>query len=119
VLFLLNHTIFDLEAPEALLLERWPAIGCGDPACLPVHKAVDFVTERFRQLADQPVAEQAERLKELAALIVTKTGANSLTFRLTASGQSEPRLQDLPYPVLQTYLRGAANDENTDRKAAI
>ena len=117
MLFLLNHQIVEIASPEALLLERWRAMGCGDPRTLRAQQTIDFVTHRFAEISDLPEAEKLEHSRELAALIVAKTGANSLIFKPTASGGLEPRLQDLPQIVLQTYLRGAANDADTEHKA--
>ncbi len=76
------------------------------------------MTERFLALMHTSETETEEAFVELAALIVAKTGANSLTFKPTASGALEPRLQDLPQLVLQTYLRGAANDGVAVQKVA-
>ena len=115
---MLNHRVLQIEAPEALLLERWRTMGCGDPRTLRAQQAIDFVTQRFTELMPEPEELHTEQYRELAALIVAKTGANSLIFKPTASGRLEPRLQDLPQIVLQTYLRGAANDSATIEKVA-
>lgn len=111
MLFLLNDRVIELETPEARILGRWREIGCGDPRNLRAHEAVDFVKTRFLSLAGAPEPEFEEDLKDLAALIVSKTGANSLILKPTASGDVEPRLRDVPPIVLETYQRGAANDQ--------
>lgn len=118
MLFLLNHRVLEVETPEALLLERWRTMGCGDPRTMRAQQAIDFVTERFTEIMQLTDIDSDEAYTELAALIVAKTGANSLVFKPTASGRLEPRLQDLPQIVLQTYLRGAANDGGAVQKAA-
>jgi len=56
-------------------------------------------------------------LLDIAALIIAKTGANSLIMKPTASGGVEPSLRDIPPLVLETYLRGAANDQGDRARA--
>ncbi len=109
MLFLLNDKVIEVDAPEAHLLERWRTIGCGDPRLMRAHDAVEFVASRHQDLA----AEQDDLfLLDIAALIIAKTGANSLILKPTPSGGVEPRLRDIPPLVLETYQRGAANDQD-------
>ncbi|MEM8615988.1 MAG: hypothetical protein AAGF20_03535 [Pseudomonadota bacterium] len=110
MLFLLNDQIIEIANPELHLNRRWRAMGCGNPLTLRVQAALAFVTEavQTQRVAGEPVA--SDLAQDLAALIITKTGANSLILKPTASGSLEPRLRDLPPIVLETYQRGAAND---------
>jgi len=110
MLFLLNDTVIEIDAPEAHLMQRWRAIGCGDPRQLRAQQAVAFAIERFISLKHANSEEQTLGQSDIAALIVAKTGANSLILKPNASGGYEPRLRDVPILVLETYLRGAAND---------
>lgn len=82
-------------------------MGCGDPRVLRAQEAIDFTAEYVGALRniDQDI------VLDVAALIISKTGANNLTLKPTASGKLEPRMRDLPPMVLETYQRGAANDE--------
>ena len=117
MLFLLNDRLIELESPEARVLGRWRDIGCGDPRLIRAHEAVEFVKARFRQLTMDPNSVDQEALKDCAALIIAKTGANSLILTPTASGDLEPRLRDVPPLVLEAYLRGAANDQDARHRA--
>lgn len=112
MLFLLNDKVIEVDMPEARVLGRWREMGCGDPRTLRARQAVDFVKTKFQTLSEHPIEVQDELLKDFAALIVAKTGANSLIFKPTVSGDLEPRLRDVPAIVLETYRRGAANDQD-------
>ena len=111
MLFLLNDHIVELEMPEARLRQRWRSIGCGDPHTLRAQDAIEFVGNRVCEAMRKRVALSIEELKDYAALIIAKTGANSLMLKPRPNGRLEPRLQDLPRLVLETYQRGAANDQ--------
>ena len=117
MLFLLNDRVIEIDTPEARGIGRWREIGCGDPRQLRAHEAVDFVKSKVQSLAHPLPADDSELLKDLAALIVAKTGANSLILKPTASGDMEPHLKDVPALVLETYLRGAANDQDKRARA--
>ncbi|MEM6536018.1 MAG: hypothetical protein AAGA24_04515 [Pseudomonadota bacterium] len=110
MLFLLNTMIVEVAVPEMHLRQRWRAMGCGEPTELRAQDAIDFVTKRIVAARKAGVAIDAETAKDLSALVVAKTGANSLMLKPTAGGGVEPRLRDLPHMVLETYRRGAAND---------
>lgn len=117
MLFLLNDRVIEVEMPEARVTSRWREIGCGDPAHLRAHEAVEFVKARLQSSLPDCAIALGETHKDLAALIVSKTGANSLVLRPTASGDFEPRLRDVPTIVLETYQRGAANDRDERARA--
>lgn len=117
MLFLLNDTVIEIGAPEARLMQRWRALGCGDPRQLRAQQAVEFATHQFQSLRQETREDALETMRDIAALIVAKTGANCLILKPTASGGYEQRLRDVPPLVLETYLRGAANDgAATDRE---
>ena len=112
MLFLLNDKVIEVPAPEAHLLERWREIGCGDPRQMRAHDAVEYAAIRYQKLLETHSEDDSSLLADIAALIIAKTGANSLILKPTASGSVEPRLRDIPPLVLETYQRGAANDQS-------
>ncbi len=110
MLFLLNDMIVEVAVPEMHLQQRWREIGCGDPSVLRAQDAIGFVQGKVADHYAGKNKLSEDMARDMAALIITKTGANSLILKPTASGALEPRLRDLPIPVLETYQRGAAND---------
>lgn len=110
MLFLLNDMIVDIAVPEMHLQQRWRDMGCGDPRTLRAQDAISFVQDKIvkSQTSGRQLDDAAAR--DIASLIIAKTGANSLILKPTVSGVLEPRLRDLPALVLETYARGAAND---------
>lgn len=117
MLFLLNDRVIEVETPEARVMSRWREIGCGDPSQMRAHEAVEFVKIRLGSSLPDCAIALNETFKDLAALIVSKTGANSLLLHPTASGDFEPRLRDVPAIVLEAYQRGAANDRDERARA--
>jgi len=117
MLFLLNDKVIEIDAPEAHLMQRWRAIGCGDPRQLRAQVAVETAVQLFAKLQQASTNDQATGRRDIAALIIAKTGANSLILKPNAAGGFEPRLRDIPPLVLETYLRGAANDRGQRRQA--
>ena len=117
MLFLLNDTVIEIDAPEAHLMQRWRAIGCGDPRQLRAQQAVAFAVDRFADLDAANLDEQDLVRLDIAALVIAKTGANSLILKPNAGGEYEPRLRDIPVLVLETYQRGAANDRGQRQHA--
>ncbi len=110
MLFLLNDRIVDVPVPEMHLQRRWRTIGCGDPCRLRAQDAIEFAQSRIALFFGREDEISELELRDLAALIIAKTGANCLMLKPTASGQFEPRLRHVPHMVLETYERGAAND---------
>lgn len=96
--------------PEMRLQQRWRDLGCKSPGEMRVQDAVEFVGDHVAQHVAAGYEMNADKLQDLAALIISKTGANSLILKPTVGGRLEPRLRDLPALVLETYQRGAAND---------
>ena len=117
MLFLLNDTVIEIDAPEARVLSRWRDMGCGDPRKLRASDAVEFAKVQLHPWTGQTSAADETLLKDIAALIVSKTGANSLILKPIAGGQFEARLQDVRPLVLETFRAGAANDQSEQRTA--
>ena len=117
MLFLLNDKVIEIGAPEAHLLERWRDIGCGDPRLLRAQDAVEFAAQHFLNFARDTEADHELVAVDIAALIIAKTGANCLILKPNPAGSYEPRLRDVPPLVLETYLRGAANDREERARA--
>ena len=119
MLFLLNDSLVELPVPELHLQQRWRAMGCGDPFKLRAQDAINFVTDQIAAAGQAGQKITVEQAHDFAALIIAKTWANSLILKPTAGGRLEPRLYDLPKLVLETYRRGAANDEVAVRQTLI
>ncbi len=117
MLFLLNDKVIEIEMPETHLMQRRREIGCGDPRKLRAQQAVEFAVERFSSLRNAAPDDVDAGQRDIAALIIAKTGANSLILKPNAAGGLEPRLRDVPPLVLETYQRGAANDRGQRRRA--
>ena len=117
MLFLLNDKVIEVEAPEARVMQRWREMGCGDPRQLRAQEAVEFVKHQFEAAKGNSHAADQDTWQDIAALIIAKTGANSLILKPTAGGGLEPRLRDVPPLVLETYKRGAANDQGQRESA--
>lgn len=118
MLFLLNDRVVDIEIPEAHLQRRWRSMGCGDPHHLRAQDAIEFVRDAMSAKLRKGEQPSPETVRDYAALILSKTGANSLILKPRADGSLEPRLQDIPRMVLETYKRGAANDDRGARQRA-
>lgn len=108
MLFLLNDQIVELDSPEAHLLARWKILGCGEPYLMRAREALDFTAQVMTQLGRYGQMPSAETVADLAALIVSKTGANAILFARSEGGRHEPRLTTLPEHTLEA-LRGRAD----------
>ena len=117
MLFLLNDTVIEIKAPEAHLMQSWRRIGCGDPRQLRAQRAIEVAIEHFKGMNAVCPDDQLLRQTDIAALVIAKTGANSLVLKPNAAGGYEPRLRDVPPLVLEAYQRGAANDRLDRRRA--
>lgn len=119
MLFLLNTQIVELASPELRLLRRWRKIGCGDPTALRAQDAIGFVAQKVHEASRSHMVLDDSLARDLAALVVAKTGANCLQLRPAPNGQLEPRLRTVPLAVLETYRRGAnAPSEFASRRRA-
>jgi hypothetical protein len=97
MLFLLNRTIVNVDNPEHYLAQNWRRIGCGDPIRLIANDAVKFATMVYHEHISEGMALEAQTLKDIAALLITKTGANAAVF----SDQGVVRLNVLDEFILQ------------------
>ena len=111
MLFFLNDQIVDVAAPEIHVERRWKAMRCGYPHDLSVSDVVDFVHARLdhARLTWRRVVDSEAR--DLAALVISRTGANSFMLKLREDGTTQPLLQDVPETVLETFARGMASRE--------
>ncbi|MEL7127951.1 MAG: hypothetical protein AAGK23_00250 [Pseudomonadota bacterium] len=101
MLFLLNKTIVEIDAPELHLARSWKRIGCGDPVGLRASDAVDFAIMVVHGHTSEGLEIDEQTSIDLAALIIAKTGANAALF----PGQNNARLNVLPEAVLQGLQR--------------
>ena len=101
MLFLLNRTIVDVDTPEHYLAQNWRRIGCGDPVRLMADDAVKFATMVYNEHVSEGMTLEEQTLRDIAALLVTKTGANAAVF----SGQQDVRLNVLDEVILQALYK--------------
>ena len=114
MLFLLNETVTEIEAPELRLLKRGPALGFEDIHAMRARDAIEFARARLQACHDRGTPPDAGLTADLAALIIAKTGANAALFPLHQGRVSEPRLTILPESILEAVrtrlAEGAAPD---------
>ena len=108
MLFLLNDRIVTVSLPEMHLERRWKSIGCGTPYGLRASEVVDFVQSKLEATRGSGNDVSEAEARDLAALIISRTGANSLILRHRSDGSSEPVLRLIPSPVLDVFARGAS-----------
>jgi hypothetical protein len=101
MLFLLNDTIIEIDAPEIHLLKRSAAFGGRDVHGLRAREALDLAREKFAQSLGKTSGPQHDILADIAALIISKTGANAALFPVSGHSVAEPRVAALPEPVLE------------------
>jgi hypothetical protein len=101
MLFLLNETVTEIEAPELRLLKRGTALGLEDIHAMRARDAIEYARARLQHCHDQAALPDACLLADLAALIIAKTGANAALFPLQGGRVSEPRLTILPESILE------------------
>ena len=97
MLFLLNKTIVEIDAPELHLTRNWKRIGCGEPSGLYASDAVNFAIMVVNSHINEGLEIDAQTATDMAALIISKTGANAALF----SGENTAKLNLLPEVVLQ------------------
>lgn len=98
MLFLLNKTIVQVEAPELHLANHWRRIGCGDPTSLLASEAVSFAVDVVNAHLHDGLEIEEQTAIDLAALLIAKTGANAALF----TGMNEARLNVLDPFVLES-----------------
>ena len=114
MLFLFNNRVVEVELPELRLARRWRTLGCGDPRALRARDAVEFARCVIDQAERDAVALEDETVLDIAALIISKTGANAVQFVPRMSGPSEPRLSNIQPEALETF-RSAGNVRDAER----
>ena len=111
MLFLLHDTLVDVAVPAFHLERRWPRLGCGAPHAMTALDVIEFVQKRLNDMRAAGISTDELTARDLASLVVARTGANSLVLRRTADGATEPVLKIIPQYVMEAYASGAANDE--------
>ncbi len=114
MLFLFNDVIVDVETPETHLARRWRALGCGDPLALRAREAIEFVQLVWQDHRQQGAELDADLAKDLASLIISKTGANAILLLDPAAARPEPRLTMIPETVLEALRNRPAQDASVD-----
>jgi hypothetical protein len=114
MLFLLNETVTEIEAPELRLLKRGPVLGFEDIHAMRARDAIEYARARLQACHDRGAPPDAGLIADLAALIIAKTGANAALFPIQDGRVSEPRLTVLPESILEAvrmrFAEGAAPD---------
>ena len=101
MLFLLNETVTEIEAPELRLLKRGPVLGLEDVHAMRARDAIEYARARLQACHDRGTPPDAGLMADLAALIIAKTGANAALFPVHEGRVSEPRLTILPESILE------------------
>ncbi len=101
MLFLFNDTITEIDAPEIHLLRRASYLGCDDPHGLRARDAIALATAAVSACLADGRLPGAALIADLAALIISKTGANAALFPIHGTTASEPRLTILPETILE------------------
>ncbi len=114
MLFLFNDRIIDVDAPEMRVSRSWRALGCGDPAGLLARDALDFARRVWSDHQREGLRLDDELLGDLAALIISKTGANAALFQSHETGPCEPRLTVFPETILAALFNQRADTANID-----
>jgi hypothetical protein len=114
MLFLLNETVTEIEAPELRLLKRGPVLGFEDIHAMRARDAIEYARARLQACHDRGTPPDAGLIADLAALIIAKTGANAALFPIQDGRVSEPRLTILPESILEAvrarFAEGVAPD---------
>ncbi len=114
MLFLLNEFVTEIEAPELRLLKRGPALGFEDIHSMRAREAIELARSRLQACHDDGAVPDLSLVADLAALIISKTGANAALFPVHEGRVSEPRLTILPESILEAVrsrlAEGAAPD---------
>lgn len=114
MMFLLNETVTEIEAPELRLLKRGPVLGFEDIHAMRAREAIEFARARLQACHDRGIQPDAALTADLAALIIAKTGANAALFPVQDGRVSEPRLTILPESILEAvrvrFAEGVAPD---------
>lgn len=101
MLFLLNKQVVQIETPELHLSRFWKRLGCGDPVNMLASDAVNFAVMLMNEHIHDGLELSHETAVDLAALLISKTGANAALF----TGTNDARLNVLPDIVLEGLER--------------
>jgi hypothetical protein len=110
MLFLLNNRVVSVDMPEIRLAKRWRILGCGDPHALRAREAIDFARAVVDQSRGNGSEIEIEIARDIAALIISKTGANAAQFVPRETGPSEARLDCLPEDALAAFRADQSED---------
>ena len=113
MLFLLNNFIVSVDAPEHHLGKFWKRLGCGEPTSLSAEQAIQFATMVVEEHAADSLELSTEVKTDLAALIISKTGANAALF----GGHNSAKLNILSEEILvrmQNILNGGGEKSLKD-----
>ena len=110
MLFLLNEQIVEVAIPEIHLSKRWKVLGCGDPASMRARDALEFVARVVAAHAEEGVPMEPALVEDLAALIISKTGANAALFPIAGKRVGEARLTILPETILASLRERHVHD---------
>ena len=109
MLFLFNDRVIDIDLPENRLQRRWRRLGCGDPHMMRARDAIDFARAVVDQAQSDALSLTEDTVQDLAALIISKTGANAVQFVPRVTGPSEPRLSTIAPEALEAFRTQSAD----------
>lgn len=116
MLFLLNDIVTEIEAPEMRLLIREAVFG-GDVQALRPREAMEIARGRLQALHDRGQVPDQTMVDDLAALIISKTGANAALFPVHEGRVAEARLTILPEAILESVRLRLAEGRSGDTGA--
>lgn len=100
MLFLLNDVVTEIEAPEMRLLTRRAVLG-DDVLSLRPREAMERVRLKLQGVHDRGEVPERALIEDLAALIISRTGANAALFPVHDGRVAEARLTILPESILE------------------
>lgn len=101
MLFLFNDKVVNVASPELRLLIAARELGWPEGGAVNPRDAVALVTHRLCQHERAGTRPTAREERDLAALIIARTGANAALFVRGSDGVLEARLTLLPETVLE------------------
>ena len=110
MLFLLNDQIAEIETPEIHLTKCWKSLGCGDPYGMRAREALDFASRVVAEHTRNNIQLETTLVRDLASLIIAKTGANAALFPMFGDVAGDARLTILPETILQTIAERQAEE---------
>lgn len=113
MLFLLNDVVTEVEAPEMRLIVRAAVFGVDVHALRP-REAMDLVRRTLQASHDRGEVPDTALVNDLAALIISKTGANAALFPVHEGRVAEARLTILPEAILEAVRARFAEGHRPD-----